>query len=187
MPFNSCILNSVQILRLTDYFMYYSLVSALFVVAFGAVAWQVVSRMRALAAPETTSSPVVSAERYRPMLRLLSDEDLNFIPAKSGLRRSLRTRRRELFRSYLRCLARDYAHLLAGVRTVMVQSGMDRPELARALAKNRTLFLMLLYKVEFRLTLHAIGVGKVEVSGLVEALEGLRNQVNVLSALPTAA
>src|SRR5580693_9260893 len=121
--------------------MYTLLASALLLTAFGLMGWQVWSRMRALAAPETTALPVVSADRYRPMLRLLSDEDLNFVPAKSGLRRSLRARRRELFRSYLRCLARDYAHLLAGVRAVMVQSGMDRPELAHALAKNRTLFL----------------------------------------------
>jgi hypothetical protein len=167
--------------------MYAFLASALFLTAFGLMGWQVLSRMRALAAPETTAVPVVSADRYRPMLRLLSDDDLNFVPAKSGLRRSLRARRRELFRSYLRCLARDYAHLLAGVRAVMVQSGMDRPELAQALAKNRTLFLVAMYKVEFRLTMHAIGVGKVEIAGLVEALEGLRNQVSVLSAMPSAA
>jgi uncharacterized membrane protein len=167
--------------------MYALLAGALFVTAFGLMGWQVLSRMRAIAAPETTALPVVSADRYRPMLRLLSDEDLNFVPAKSGLRRSLRARRRELFRSYLRCLARDYAHLLAGVRAVMVKSGMDRPELAHALAKNRTLFLMAMYKVEFRLTMHAIGIGKVEIAGLVEVLEGLRSQVNVLSAMPSAA
>ena len=166
--------------------MYALLAGTLLLAAFGLVGWQVVSRMRALAAPETNTIPVVSADRYRPMLRLLSDEDLNFIPTKSGLRRSLRARRRELFRSYLRCLARDYAHLLAGVRAAMVRSGMDRPELAHALAKNRTLFLMAMYKVEFRLTLHAVGVGKVEVAGLVEALEGLRSQVNILSAMPSA-
>jgi hypothetical protein len=167
--------------------MYALLASTLFLTAFGLMAWQVLARMRALAAPEVAAAPVVSADRYRPMLRLLSDDDLNFVPAKSGLRRSLRTRRRELFRSYLRCMARDYAHLLAGVRTAMVRSGMDRPDLARALAKNRTSFLMAMYRIEFRLTLHAIGIGKVEIAGLVEALEGLRNQVNVLSALPSAA
>ena len=69
----------------------------------------------------------------------------------------------------------------------MVQSGLDRPDLARALAKNRALFVMAIYKVEFRLALHAVGMGKVEISGLVEALESLRNQVSVLSAAPMAA
>ncbi|MGA2716342.1 MAG: hypothetical protein ABSG41_24875 [Bryobacteraceae bacterium] len=122
------------------------------------------------------------------MLRLLSDEDLSFVSANNNLRKTLRTRRRELFRSYLRCLTRDYAHLLAGVRSAMVQSGMDRPDLARALAKNRTLFMITIYKVEFRLALHAVGMGKVDISGLVDALEALRSQVNVLStATPMAA
>ena len=59
---------------------------------------------------------------------------------------------------------------------------MDRPDLAQALAKNRVLFVMAVCKVEMRLTLHAVGVGKVDISGLVDALEALRSQVNVLGA-----
>ena len=129
-----------------------------------------------------SSAPAISADRYRPMLRLLSDEDLSFVSANGNLRKTLRARRRELFRRYLRCLTRDYAWLLAGVRSAMVQSGMDRPDLARALAKNRTLFMITIYKVEFRLALHAVGMGKVDISGLVDALEALRSQVSALSA-----
>jgi uncharacterized membrane protein len=171
--------------------MYALIASALFLVALGALAWQVLRRMRIPGEAEPSSVPTISAaistDRYRPMLRLLSDEDLNFVPANSNLRRALRTRRRELFRSYLRCLTRDYAHLLGGIRSAMVQSGLDRPDLARALAKNRTLFMITICKVEFRLALHAVGIGKVDISGLVAALESLRNQVGVLSAAPMAA
>lgn len=156
--------------------------SSLFVVALALFSWQFLSRMRILRVAEGSAPAVVSADRYRPMLRLLSDEDLGFVSRNSSLRRTLRSRRRELFRSYLRCLMRDYAHLLAGVRTVMVRSGVDRPDLAQALAKNRVLFVMAICKVEMRLTLHAVGVGKVEISGLVDALEALRGQVNVLSS-----
>jgi hypothetical protein len=168
--------------------MYTLLASALFLIALGALAWRVRPRMRIPGKGEMSSVPAISADRYRPMLRLLSDEDLSFVSANNNLRKTLRTRRRELFRSYLRCLTRDYAHLLAGVRSAMVQSGMDRPDLARALAKNRTLFMITIYKVEFRLALHAVGMGKVDISGLVDALEALRSQVNVLStATPMAA
>ncbi len=163
-------------------------VGSLFLVAFGLLLWQFFSRMRILRVAEGSAAAVVSADRYRPMLRLLSDEDLEFVSRNSRLRRILRARRRELFRSYLRCLMRDYAHLLAGVRTVMVRSGMDRPDLAQALVKNRVLFVMAICKVEMRLTLHAVGVGHVEISGLVNALEALRSQVNVLgSAAPVTA
>jgi len=166
---------------------YALIASALFLVALGALAWQLLPRMRIPGEGEASSAPAISADRYRPMLRLLSDEDLNFVAANSTLHKALLTRRRELFRSYLRCLTRDYAHLLAGISSAMVQSGMDRPDLARALAKNRALFMITIYKVECRLALHAIGVGKVDISGLVDALETLRNQVSVLSAAPMTA
>ncbi len=162
-------------------------VGSLFLIGFGLFAWQFLSRMRALRAAETSPPASISADRYRPMLRLLSDEDLEFVAADTNLRRTLRSRRRKLFRSYLRCLTRDYAHLLGGIRAVMARSGMDRPDLARALARNRMLFVMAICKVEFRLTLHAAGVGKVDISGLVDALEALRGQVSVLSAAPLAA
>lgn len=160
---------------------------ALFFMTLGWLAWQVSLRTRIPRAGETNSVTAMSAARYRPMLRLLSDDDLNFVAANSNLRRTLRARRRELFRGYLRCLTRDYAQLLAGVRSAMVQSGLDRPDLARALAKNRTLFILAIYKVELRLALHAVGVGKVDISGLVDAVEALRSQVSVLAAAPVAA
>jgi hypothetical protein len=162
-------------------------VSSLFVVAFGLLLWQFFSRMSTLRVAAGSAPAIVSADRYRPMLRLLSDEDLEFVAGSSALRRTLRSRRRELFRGYLRCLTRDYAYLLESVRVVMVRSGADRPDLAQALAKNRILFVMAICKVEMRLTLHAVGVGKVDISGLVNALEALRSQVNVLGSAPMTA
>ncbi len=167
--------------------MYVLAASTLLLIAFGSLAWQVLSRMRVPSAARTGTLSTVSADRYRPMLRLLADEDLTFVPADTRMRKTLRSKRRALFRSYLACLARDYSLLLAGVRTVMVQSGVDRPDLARALAKNRLLFAITLYKVELRLALHAVGVGTVDISGLVDALDALRAQVGVLSAAPVAA
>jgi hypothetical protein len=162
--------------------MYGLVASAAFLLVFGFVAWRVLSRMRLPSTRSSSGALAVSAERYRPMLRLLSDEDLNFVAANNALLRTLKSRRRELFRSYLRCLTRDYGYLLAGIRSAMAGSAADRPDLARALAKNRALFALAVYKVEFRLALHSLGVGKVDISGLVEAFEGLRAQVTVLSA-----
>jgi hypothetical protein len=156
----------------------------LFLIAFGAVGLQFILKMRTLRCSETGGSfggSVTTADRYRPMLRLLSKEDLAFLPADCKLQRALRAKRRELFRGYLRCLTRDYAHLLAGVREAMVHAGMERPDLAKALVKNRVLFAIAICKVEFRLALHAAGSDSVEVSGLVDAFEVLRGQVRVLS------
>ncbi len=167
--------------------MYALVVGSLFVIVLGSLAWQVLSRMRAPSAVGPNALPSISADRYRPMLRLLADEDIEFVSANGALQRTLRSRRRQLFRSYLRCLARDYCLLLAGVRAVVVQSGVDRPDLVRALTKNRILFAITMYKVEVRLALHAVGIGKVDISGLVDTLEALRAQVSVLSAVPSAA
>lgn len=168
----------------------YALVAVvgLFIAVIGLLAWNVLQRMRVPADVNTGVVETLLADRYRPMLRLLGDEDLDFVSGRSHLHRVLRAQRRQLFRRYLRCLARDYALLLAGVRAVMVQSGIDRPDLARALAKNRVLFAITLARVELRLALHAAGIGKVDISGLVDALESLRAQVTSLaSTIPSAA
>ncbi len=145
------------------------------------IALQLMLKMRILGSARGAGTEVQGADRYRPMLRLLSDEDLAFLPARSPLRNALRARRRALFRGYLRCLTRDYGRLLAGIRHAMAQSGVDRPDLARALAKNRILFAIAICKVEYRLALHAAGIGHVEIGGLVEALDALRSQVSVLT------
>jgi hypothetical protein len=165
--------------------MLFLFIAALVLIAFGYVGLEFWLKMRSLrsstAAGIAGRLPVLGADRYRPMLRLLSNDDLAFVSADSKLKRTLRARRRDLFRGYLRCLTADYARLLAGVREVMVHSGADRPDLARALAKNRVFFAIAICKVEFRLALHATGVGNVDIPGLVDALEALRGQVNVLS------
>jgi hypothetical protein len=143
------------------------------------------SRLRRLRVIAQSNSPVPAfvperVTRYRPMLRLLSDEDMVFVSANPAVARRLRAERRQIFRGYLSCLTRDYAQLLNGVRLAMVRSGVDRPDLARALAKNRILFALALCRIEYRLLLHQAGVGKVDVSGLVDAIEALRAQVSFL-------
>jgi hypothetical protein len=166
--------------------MFFLFIVATLLIIFG-FALQFLVKMRSLGSRTVGEIPVFGADRYRPMLRLLSDDDLAFVSADSKLHRTLRARRRDLFRGYLRCLTRDYARLLAGVRQAMVHSEVDRPDLARALARNRALFAIAICKVEFRLALHATGVGSVDISGLVDALEALRSTVSVLSTSPQTA
>jgi hypothetical protein len=161
--------------------MLFLFVAALLAIVFGCIGLQFLLKLRSLRSVRAGGSLLPAADRYRPMLRLLSDDDLAFVSADARLQKTLRARRRDLFRGYLRCLTRDYAHLLAGVREAMVHSAVDRPDLARALAKNRVLFAMAICKVELRLALHATGVGSVDISGLVDALEALRGQVGALS------
>jgi len=162
------------------------LIFALFIIlAAGSGLLMLAARMRMLDSVAQSNRPLPDAERYRPMLRLLSDADLKFAARNPALRAKVAARRRELFRGYLRCLTKDYGRLLGSIRRLMVESGVDRPDLAKALAKNRFVFAMALCRIELHLRLHALGLSNVDVSGLVEALDGLRATVNVMS--PAAA
>lgn len=159
--------------------------SVFFMVIAGAATVHLWVRMRTLDAHARSKAPATDAERYRPMLRLLSDEDAEFI-ADPALRKKLRETHREIFREYLHSLAQDYGRLLAGVRLIMAQSGIDRPDLAKGLVRNRILFAIAICRIEYRLQLHALGIGetsalKLEVQGLVESLDLLRRQFNFLT------
>lgn len=157
-----------------------------------------VSAVARVAAPNDRAAAsmarTIDAGRYRPMLRLLAQDDFEYIrssePASRRLIESARAQRRRVFRAYLRSLQKDYSRLLADVRLMMVNSGVDRPELASALVRNRVLFTATMMRIQFRLGLHAAGVGTVDVSGLIGVIEGLSEQArsftNVLALQPNA-
>jgi hypothetical protein len=161
--------------------------ACLLLIALGTVGLSVFLKIRALRTFQDSVSLNLVADRYLPMLRLLSGDDFSFIAGDPKLRKSLRAHRRELFRGYMRCLTRDYARLLGGLRHAMVVSGHDRPDLSRAIARNRLLFAWTVCKIEYRLALHATGAGTIDIGNLVDAVEVLRNQVRALSATSVAA
>jgi hypothetical protein len=169
--------------------MIYSIAGLFSVIAVGAFALQFFMRLRVLegAAAVPAVTPANVSGRYRPMLRLLSEEDFGFVSANPKLLRELRSERRKLFRGYLNCLTREYGRLLAGIRLVMVQSRVDRPDLAKALAKNRLNFTFAICRIEYRLAMQSLGLGKVDISAVVEAFDRLRESAVALQALPSAA
>ena len=151
----------------------------------GAAAVQFWVHIRTLDAHKQSGAPVVDPDRYRPMLRLLSLEDTEL--ADPALRRKFRTQRRDLFREYLRSLTNDYGKFLAEVRLTMTQSGIDRPDLAKALVRNRVLFAVALCRIDFRLWLYALGIGtaeglKLDALGLVYSFNVLRGQFSFVES-----
>jgi hypothetical protein len=140
------------------------------------------SAVAVTAAPALLSAP----NRYQPMLRLLSPEDDDLVSANKSLAKNLKKQRIQIFREYLSCLSGDYGRLLAGLRWAMVNSGVDRPDLAAAIAKNETMFALALCRVEYRLFLHSLGLSTVDVSALVESIGVLRNQVSAFNPTMTA-
>ena len=120
----------------------------------------------------------LSVARYRPMERLLSEEDYRFLASQPGfdkrMLRRLRSERRKVFRGYLACLSRDFSLVGAALRLMMMYSAQDRPELAGILYKQQAFFALGMLSVQWRLLLHACGVGTVDVRGLVSAMESMR-------------
>jgi len=120
----------------------------------------------------------LSIARYRPMERLLSEDDYRFLAGQPGfdgrMLRRIRSERRRVFRGYLACLSRDFSLVGAALRLMMMHSTQDRPDLAGILYKQQALFAFGMLAIQGRLVLHACGLGTVDVRGLVRAMESMR-------------
>ena len=120
-------------------------------------------------------------ERYRPMFRLLDESDFAFIhsgvPGRSQLLRHFRAERRSLFRVYLRDLGADHTRIVRAMHNLLVESNIDRPDLAKALYRCQFTFGLAMLSIEFSLFRYALGIGTVDVRSLFSAVEGLQLQL----------
>jgi hypothetical protein len=149
--------------------------------------------VRKLAGPATVSQldaewlSNFSVARYRPMLRLLDEADYRFLISQPGYSkqfvRRLRNERRAIFRAYLRNLVRDFHKLHMAARMVLIYAPQDRPELAMNLMRQRVLFSAAILAIECRLVLHSLGLGTVDVRGLLNALDSMRANVGDFAAV----
>ena len=126
-----------------------------------------------------------SVARYRPMQRLLSEDDFEFLAAQPGyepaIARQLRRRRRAAFRTYLRTMARDFDRLYAAAKQIALFSDHDRKDLVVLLVRQKVAFECGLAMVHARLALHAIGLAPVDVRGLIDALDQMSQQARHFS------
>jgi len=133
---------------------------------------------------------VLSLEKYRPMERLLQEQDFRFLAAQPGftprLGRRFRTERRRIFRGYLRNLKKDFGRVSLAFRILIVHSVEDRGDLAASLLRLRVMFALGMLAVQGRLLLHAAGLGTVNVSGLVASLETMQAQMRMMLTPPQA-
>ncbi len=134
---------------------------------------------------------VFSPNKYRPMQRLLQEEDFRFLAAQPGysakIGRRFRAERRRIFRAYLRHLRKDFSGMSLVVKALIIHSAEDRPELAQAVIRLRLLFAMGMLAVEARLLLYTFGLGTMDVSCMVEYVETMQRKIDLLLAPPQAA
>src|SRR5947207_8004990 len=113
----------------------------------------------------------LSTERYKPMLRLLDSADIEFLRGQPGytsdMESKLRAQRCQVFRGYLRCLTSDFQRVCMALKTVMVASEQDRPDLAILVLQQQALFAIIMLGVHWRILLYRLGVCSVDVTGLV--------------------
>ena len=119
-----------------------------------------------------------SLERYQPMGRLMAEEDLAFLKSQPGYRAEMGERwkreRRQIFRLYLAELKADFRTLHSQARELVAGSGADSAALLEVLMKQQVTFLMATTALEFRLALQWIGIGKVDITPLIELVEAMR-------------
>lgn len=131
-----------------------------------------------------------SIQRYRPMERLLAEEDFRFLESLPGYRPEIGTRlrkeRRVAFRRYLNRLVRDFHRLHSAARHAVAYASTDQSQLVGLLMKQRAEFTLALVHIEIRLALHTFGLAKVQVSGLVGAMDTMSRELR-LAAVPNAA
>jgi len=149
--------------------------------ALGACLWLLVHRGRLAAnrLPVTTDwLDDLSTERYRPMLRLLDQQDLRFLRDQPGftpqMAAKFRAQRCRIFSGYLRSMQGDFGRICTALKIVMMQSPQDRPDLAAALVRSRIAFTCGMAAVQCHLWLYRWGLGGVEVAGLVRVFDGMR-------------
>ena len=134
----------------------------------------------------------LSADRYRPMLRLLDETDFQFLrlqksftPKMAG---RLRRQRVHAFRGYLCMLEADFGRVSAALRLILARSAYDRPELASLLFQRQLRFTFGLIGIHSRLALFRLGLSGVDVSSLIQLFDGMRRELRTLvPASPMAA
>jgi len=118
----------------------------------------------------------VSWQSSRPIERLLDPAEFDFL-RRRGLSKKrineLRTKRRTLFRMYLRRLTQEFNAVHAALRAVMAESSVDRPDLMRELGRQRLLFYRYLIGVELRLVINSFGFETTPSLALIQPLERL--------------
>jgi hypothetical protein len=134
----------------------------------------------------------LSVDRYRPMMRLLDQRDLEFLRAQPGftprMAARFRAQRSRIFRGYLRNLSGDFRRVCTAVKFLMLQSKRDRPDLAAVLVRQQTLFAFGMATVEARLFLYRFGLCTVDVRTLVKTFDVVRLELgNMVPATMGAA
>jgi hypothetical protein len=131
----------------------------------------------------------LSVSKYRPMFRLLEEDDILFLKNQPGYRpgmeRRLMAERRRVMRQYLSAMCGDFSRLHSLATDMLLAAPEDQPELARVLFDSKFRFMKCMALAHAGLAMHALGVPPVSIQGLTSAFESL--EVETLNVTRTFA
>jgi hypothetical protein len=152
-----------------------------------AVAWLYVR----LAAPSDSPEQWIACvdedltHKYRPMVRLLNEEDFIFLRGEPGYRpdieKRLRRGRARIYARYLQLLNKDFARLCRAGRALAVYATSDRTDFIEELARRQFAFRVRMVEARWRLLVYRCGFPARNSSELLQVIEGLQQQVRVLT------
>jgi hypothetical protein len=125
------------------------------------------------------SVPTGPLAKYRPMLRLFSERDREFLQHQAGYRpeiwRQLASGRRRIFAKYLALLVKEFRQLhRAGEQLCSSLSG-ENPSVRQLLMHERLRFARELLRLRAELLLHGLGLARPDAGPLVRSLQGLHS------------
>jgi hypothetical protein len=138
-------------------------------------------RYRAGSGEDEPSEEGFSFDRYAPMTRLATDEDLVYLAAQPGYRPEIGSRlrrdRRRIFGMYLHALAHDFHrwHSMAWRRATKSQEQEAR--LLRLLMRQELTFWRAVVTIEVRLLLPKTELSHVDVRGLMRSMAAMRREL----------
>jgi hypothetical protein len=127
--------------------------------------------------------------RYRPMERLLAEDDLSYLTSLGLGQRTVkqfRKERRRIFRRYLRNLQVDFWSLHAAARALLIEAPEDRPELAAAILRQQFAFQRTVWMIRLGLLVPGFSGATAEVSRLQELAESVHSSAKLVQASAAA-
>ena len=155
-------------------------------IGFGCVFARLISQDRITVPPEPDEE-LFSPARYHLMERLLEEADEKFLAAQSegdvNVEKKFRNLRIKIFRGYMQQLSDDFNHIHKVLKGQLVQTDVERPDVAGRLMKQQFLFAFSMMRIELKLMLYGWGWRGMDVRNVTESLDRMRNQLQSLAAL----
>jgi hypothetical protein len=155
-------------------------------VGFACVFARLISQDRITVPPEP-GEELFSPARYRLMERLLEEANEKCLASQSDggadVEKKFRNLRIKIFRGYMQQLSDDFNHIHKVLKGQLVQSDVERPDVAGRLMKQQFLFAFSMMRIELKLMLYGWGWRGMDVRSVTESLDRMRNQLQSLAAL----